>query len=339
VALSSFVTKGCPFEAKKRQKCQGKNLRNLRTKKDVKMNIQQKQKLLFVIITIISIIIIAGEKISLAQEAHLSDAVVNRIVAWVNDEVITLQELNDVIIENPNANKKEILQGIIEQKLILQEAIKQGVEIPDEQVDEIMDAMKKQFPTEKAFEDALLKEGTNKGELREKYKENLIKQQWIGMEVRKRVRVSPEKINKIRKNLSEEIRVRHILVKSAEEAVLILARIDRGEDFEGLAKEHSICPSGKNGGDLGFFHRYQMIQEFSEKAFNLKIGEVSQVVKTNLGYHIIKMIEKRETPRDTLQTLIQEQEEKLKKEAFEQEIEALLKELKAKAYLVVNDEW
>ncbi|MEK7812624.1 MAG: peptidylprolyl isomerase [Candidatus Desantisbacteria bacterium] len=296
------------------------------------MNTQQKKNLSTIIILLISSLMI----ITTINAAASSDEVVNKIVAWVNNDVITLQELNNVAAANPDADKNEILQGLIEQKLILQEAAKQGFEISDEQVDEIMNEVKKQFQTEKAFEDALSKEGTNKEELRERYRENLTKQQWIRMEVGKKIKISPEKMNKIREDISYEIRVRHILVKSAEDAVLILARIDRGEDFEGLAKEYSTCPSGKNGGDLGFFHKYQMIPEFSEKAFNLKIGDVSQVVKTNLGYHIIKMIEKRETPKDTLQTLLQEQEEKLKKEAFDREMESLLKDLKARAYIVIE---
>ncbi len=298
------------------------------------MNIQR-----FLIISLISMITINMDvTVSSGEGEKVSNDMVNKIVAWVNNEVITMQELNDVVAANPDVDKKEILQGLIEQKLILQEADKQGFEIPDEQIDEIINTMKKQFPTEKAFENALIKEGTNKEELRERYRENLTKQQWIGMEARKRIKISPEKMNKIRQDLSYEIRVRHILVKSAEDAVLILARIDRGDDFEGLAREYSICPSGKNGGDLGLFHRYQMIPEFSNKVFSLKIDEVSPVVKTNLGYHIIKMIERRKTPEDTLQILVQEQEEKLKKEAFEKEIEALIKELKAKAYIVVEDE-
>jgi parvulin-like peptidyl-prolyl isomerase len=299
------------------------------------MNTQQKQGLLFAIISIISVIYVSS---SSGERDIQSNAVINKIVAWVNDEVITLQELNDVVAANPDVDKKEILEGLIEQKLILQEAIKQGFEVPEEQIDEIINTMEKQFPTEKAFEDALLKEKTNKKELRERYKENMLKQQWIGVEAKKRIKISLEKMNKIREDLSCEIRVRHILLKSAEDALLILARIDRGEDFERLAKEYSVCPSGKNGGDLGFFHKYQMIPEFSEKAFNLKIGEVSQVVKTNLGYHIIKMIEKRKTSKDTFQILLQEQEEKFKKEAFEQEMKTLIKELKAKAYLVIEDE-
>lgn len=243
------------------------------------MNVQQ--GLLFISFIFIGIMIPSSGKCE-----------INRIVAWVNNDVVTLQELNTVALANSTVNKKEILQGIIEQRLILQEAIKQEIEVSESQVSEIMNAMKKQFPTEAAFEDALLKEGITKEELAVRYKENLTKQQLIGKEVTGRVKISPEKINKIREDFSREIMVRHILVKSAEEAVLILARIDRGEDFEVLAKECSICPSGKNGGDLGFFHKYQMIPEFSEKAFSLKIGDVSQVVKTNLGYHIIKMIEK-----------------------------------------------
>ncbi len=294
------------------------------------MNTQQKHNL-FIITLLISLMIITT-----MNAAASSDEIINKIVAWVNNDVITLQELNNVAATNPDVSKEEILQGLIEQKLILQEAVKQGFEISDEQIDEIINEMKKQFQTEKAFEDALLKEGTNKEELRERYRENLTKQQWIRMEVGKKIKISPEKMNKIRGDLSCEIRVRHILVKSTEDAVLILARIDRGEDFEGLAREYSVCPSGKNGGDLGFFHKYQMIPEFSEKAFNLKIGEVSQIVKTNLGYHIIKLIEKKETPKDAFQILLQEQEEKLRKEAFDHEMESLLKDLKARAYIIIE---
>lgn len=83
----------------------------------------------------------------------------------------------------------------------------------------------------------------------------------------------------------------HILVDSEDKAKDIKAKIDKGEDFANLAQEHSACPSKANGGDLGTFHRGQMVKEFDDKVFSMSLGEVSEPVKTQFGYHIIKLNE------------------------------------------------
>jgi parvulin-like peptidyl-prolyl isomerase len=89
----------------------------------------------------------------------------------------------------------------------------------------------------------------------------------------------------------DKIRAAHILVKTEEAAKAILARLQAGESFSKLAMELSQCPSGKKGGDLGEFGRGQMVREFELAAFKLKKGEVSGLVKTPFGYHIIKRLE------------------------------------------------
>lgn len=81
----------------------------------------------------------------------------------------------------------------------------------------------------------------------------------------------------------------HILVNDEAKAKDIKAKIDKGEDFASLAKEHSSCPSKANGGDLGTFNRGQMVKEFDDKVFSMSVGEVSEPVKTQFGYHIIKL--------------------------------------------------
>ena len=86
-----------------------------------------------------------------------------------------------------------------------------------------------------------------------------------------------------------KINASHILVKEEGEAYLILKQIREGKNFEDMAKEKSICPSRKKGGNLGWFGRRQMVKEFETAAFTLKKGELSRPVKTQFGWHIIKV--------------------------------------------------
>jgi len=90
-----------------------------------------------------------------------------------------------------------------------------------------------------------------------------------------------------------EVCASHILVSSLDEANHILAEMKAGKSFEELAKKFSSCPSGKDGGKLGFFGKGQMVKEFEDAAFALKIGEISKPVKTQFGYHIIKVTAKK----------------------------------------------
>jgi peptidyl-prolyl cis-trans isomerase C len=91
--------------------------------------------------------------------------------------------------------------------------------------------------------------------------------------------------------MANKIHCAHILVKAKQEAQNILDRVKKGEKFSKLAKEVSICPSRKRGGDLGSFGRGQMIKEFENASFALQKGEISEIVKTKYGYHVIKRLE------------------------------------------------
>ena len=102
---------------------------------------------------------------------------------------------------------------------------------------------------------------------------------------------------------AEEVRARHILVKKEEEALDMIERLNRGEEFTTLAREHSQGPSGRNGGDLGFFTKGQMDKSFEEMAFSLERGEISAPVKSSFGWHIIKVEDKRMTKAPTFEGL------------------------------------
>jgi peptidyl-prolyl cis-trans isomerase C len=98
----------------------------------------------------------------------------------------------------------------------------------------------------------------------------------------------------------EEVHARHILVETEDEAKAVLAELKKGADFEKLAKEKSKDPSAaQNGGDLGYFSKGQMVPEFAETAFKLAKGQLSEPVKTQFGWHIIKVEDKRTKPVPT----------------------------------------
>ena len=91
--------------------------------------------------------------------------------------------------------------------------------------------------------------------------------------------------------MPNEVHCAHILVKSEKEAVAVVNRLNQGEKFSKIASEVSICPSRKRGGDLGTFGRGRMVKEFEQAAFGLQKGQVSPIVKTQFGYHVIKRLE------------------------------------------------
>jgi len=88
--------------------------------------------------------------------------------------------------------------------------------------------------------------------------------------------------------MAKKIKTSHILVEKQSQALKVLDELKKGVDFKDLAHKYSTCPSGKRGGDLGFFGRGQMVKEFEAAAWGLKVNEISDPVKTQFGYHVIK---------------------------------------------------
>jgi len=89
--------------------------------------------------------------------------------------------------------------------------------------------------------------------------------------------------------MANKINASHILVKTEQEANVVLYDVTHGKNFEDVAKQVSLCPSGKKGGNLGWFGKGQMVKEFENAAFSLKKGDISRPVKTQFGWHVIRM--------------------------------------------------
>jgi len=203
--------------------------------------------------------------------------------------------------------KKQAVENSINRILLEQAVAGLGLTVPPAQVDERIAGYRQNFVSEEAFQADLAKQGLTidqlKGEVEIGMKaEDLFKRRTANIPAAtdKELREFYNG-NKERFQQSERVRASHILLtvnkedapevraQKKKEAEQVLAEIKKGADFAEMARKHSGCPSKEQGGDLGFFERGSMVPEFESVAFTLKKGEMSGVVETPFGYHIIKV--------------------------------------------------
>ena len=237
----------------------------------------------------------------------------NKILAKVGALTVTEKEVDDFLVElgargqgyNTPDGRRAILDQIISSKLLL------------------LDARHNLLETEPEFKAELAR-----------LRENLLIN-YAGNKVLAAVKVSDEDVKKYyednidRFKQGPTVNADHILVESEEKALEILAKIESGEvSFADAAKEHSTCPSGQRGGNLGDFGRGQMVPEFDTAVFELEVGEMTKApVKTQFGYHLIKLNSKSDEsvmPYDEIAPQLSEMvlNEK-RREAYERKINQL----------------
>jgi len=213
----------------------------------------------------------------------------------------------------PSDRRDEVLRGTLDNlitfTLLSQEAKSRNVTATDAEVDGELKTMRARFPNEEAFKKALGDRSMTVERLRSETRDNLLIKKMMEAEVSTTPGASDAEAKEFyEKNPDqfkqpESLRASHILIRVDESADAatkqkakariesILKRARAGEDFAKLAKENSADGSAAQGGDLGFFPRGQMVPAFDEAAFALKPGEISGVVTTQFGYHIIKAVE------------------------------------------------
>ena len=178
------------------------------------------------------------------------------------------------------------LQQAVDFTLMLSEA-RRKVRVPGREVDAAIEGIMRQqnVPSKRELENALKRMGLSMGKFRDLIWGELMVQKLV-TKLRDEVRVTPDDLR--------EIRASHILISAEGDAKTVISRIKAGEDFASLAKQLSRDSlSGKKGGDLGYFTTGMMPTPFEKAAFSLKVGEVSGIVKTTLGFHIIKLVDSR----------------------------------------------
>ncbi|MDU1043840.1 MULTISPECIES: peptidylprolyl isomerase [Peptoniphilus] len=203
----------------------------------------------------------------------------DKILATVNGKEITGVDYN-LFLDSLNPQIKQYFAGEDMNKEIINELIYQAL----------------------LYEDAIAK-GMDKDEeflqVVEKTKESMLKNYALG-KLLATVDVTEDEVKKFYEENKEAFKEKesanasHILVSEEDKAREIYEKVKDGEDFETLAKKNSTCPSKEKGGDLGTFTRGQMVKEFEDAVFENEVGTVTEPVKTQFGYHIIKINEKNE---------------------------------------------
>ena len=254
------------------------------------------------------------------------------------------------IASNPELKEvfEKTLQDLVEEYAIISFGKKQGIVFTDEEVDKKFDENQKNRG-DKALEELLTKRDISLTRWKA-LKENEIRASHVREKIlAKDVAVSLSEIKAYyishgnEFDMKERVRVRHIVTDSEEKAKDIRARILKGENFAKLAIDHSISPERARGGDLGYFSRGNFPKIFDTVCFNLKKGEISNVVKSEYGYHIFKLIDKENAGKKELEEVaaqIQEKlfEEKLKK-IYDPWLGMVLKQANVTVYQDVLDKF
>ncbi|MCK5511544.1 MAG: peptidylprolyl isomerase [Thermodesulfovibrionia bacterium] len=299
-------------------------------------------------------------QVFLVKQTALGNILLDRVVATVNNDVITWSELrksialeNEALLSGLSHSEKEqkikeiekpFLNNLIDVKLQLQEAVRLGLAASPAETNEAINDIKKKFNlTDESLREYLKADGLTLKEYRSRLREQILLSKVIRYEIMDTILVTDKNIdefyeaNKEKYRQDVKIRIRQILftdTNSLQKAEEVFQRIKKGEDFEKLAADFSEDASKTFGGDLGYVSRGSMVKEIEDVAFSLKVGEVSKPFQSPKGIHIIKI-------EDRLENAAGEKvREQIKRELFEKayqsKFENWLKELREKAYIEIN---
>jgi peptidyl-prolyl cis-trans isomerase SurA len=313
----------------------------------------------------------------------VSAAVVDKIIAVVNDDVVTLGEFNkafDPVLKSIEANykgpdkgalinqyKEALLKRLVDNLLVEQEAKKLGknIAIKDEEVMEVIrDMIAKKNSNMEAFKNNLAREGTSLETVKKEIRVQLLRMKLLRWEIKSKVMVSDEEIgayydknrqdyegkeavrlrliflalpaktdSKIKANIKADMKAKAKIKADAEQ---LRRRALAGEQFEMLAAKHSQGPGAAQGGDIGFVEKGTIIAAVDTVAFKLPLGQVSEVIESELGFHIIKAVDKKGAGLKPIAVVREEIKAKIEDEKLEKKYEEWITSIRAKSFIEIK---
>jgi peptidyl-prolyl cis-trans isomerase SurA len=293
--------------------------------------------------------------LGLPSDSTATNAItVDRVAAIVDDTPILLSEVQErvqpeMMRQGPETDDKaEIsrrrqemmragLDVLINEKLLEEQLKGANIDIGDDQLQAAIDDVKREnhIPDDAAFAEALKREGYTLATYKQKLRRDLEKMKLLNLKVHNQAKVTDNDIRAaynqtyVNQDGEVEVHARHILVavprdakpevvaKAAQRATEIAARAKAGGDFAALAKQLSDGPSASQGGDLGYFRRGVMVPEFERVAFEMPVGAVSDPVRTQFGFHIIKIEDRRKAEPPPFDTVKEQIRQKLTREQID----------------------
>jgi len=298
-------------------------------------------------------------------------AVADRIVAVVNDEVITLSELNNAFApyqerfetsyQGPDREKARtetkllLLNRMIESVLMEQESRKTRIAVRNEEVtDAINDIRNQRNLSQEEFHKALERDGITPDVFRTDIRSQLLRMKLIRRDIKSRVAVTNEEIGEYYRKHREDyegkesVRIKQILLtlpKDGDPAARATLRTDaeaihkrlmNGEPFEQLSVLYSQGPGAAAGGDVGYIERGIIHSEVEDVAFSLPLNQISGVIESSVGFHIIQVIDRRGEGLKAIETVREEIREKIDREKMEKKYAEWLEELRKKSHIEIK---
>jgi peptidyl-prolyl cis-trans isomerase C len=288
------------------------------------------------------------------------------VLARVNGETVTKSDFDRAVqaVEAraggpiPPDQRDRVLRGVLDQligyKVLAQETKARNIAVPDAEIDARINQIRGQFPNEEAFTAMLAQRKLTLEQVKSDARQDMAISKMIEAEIAAKIAVKPEQVtdfyakNPDQFKEGESVRASHILIavpKGADAAAKAQARakaegvlkdVKAGKDFAALAKEHSADPgSAAQGGDLGFFQQGQMVGAFNDAAFSLAPGAISDVVETDFGLHIIKVVEKKPGRTIPLDDVKPQVEQYLQQMNRQEQTDAFVNGLRAKGKIEV----
>ncbi len=281
----------------------------------------------------------------------------DQVVIRVDDRVLTLAEFNEYFEPTRISGDEEqaedsdslrearlgFLLQLVEEMIILTRADELDIDISPQELDEAVSDFRKDY-SETDFEYLFLKQAISFDAWKERLKKRLLVEKVIHKELLEEVSVTPQEISDYYDehwkewSHGEEIRARHILLSSEDQAKNILERLQNGDDFATLARAHSVAPEAQDGGDMGYVVRGQLPKSLEKSLFKLEQGAVSPVVKTSYGFHIFQVIEKRETSKPKIEECVERIKQAIQKERLEAAYAPWLAKLRSRYHIEINKE-
>ena len=298
--------------------------------------------------------------------------VINLVAAIVNDEIVTLVEVNreaqpvireaekKAALDNETRSqiRRAALEHLVEKKLIDQKVKELNIKVTDEEIRQAIDDVKKQnnMASQEVLVTALTSQGLTFEQYRSQLKEQIEKLKLVSMEVRAKIQVGESEMreyyeaNLVKYSEDETFRARHIFFRTNEKApaedikrtmntaLMVLAEANSGKDFAELATSYSEDPAArKDGGALGTFKKGDMMPELETAILSMKPGEVSELVYTKSGFHIVKLEERTSGKMKSFESVKLEIEDALYRKKSEERFSQWAKELRSKASIEMKD--
>lgn len=253
----------------------------------------------------------------------------------------TLSSEQSLTPEEKAELERSFLVQIIDQELALGEAARQKITVTPVEVEAALADYRRDYP-DGAFEEMLKERSITLEQWRKELEQSLLIEKLARQVVYPDVTVSDEEVvayyeeNKDDFDRPAQVRARQIVVASQEEGERILGLLRAGEAFEAVARQHSLSPDSDHGGDLGFFSRGEMPVEFDQVVFTLPLGQISDLVKTEYGFHIFLVEERRDAVRLTLNQVRDEIRDELRAEKEELAYQQWLVDMRGRSKIEVK---